>query len=85
MPLRRRWQVTARPGQSGPQSRQPRRSAKHGNRLSSTRQPLQVCRHDRLPWKTGWKLPKTWRARRRQAGSRPSLCSRRKLRNVTGR
>ena len=25
---------------------QARRSAKHGNRWSSTRQPLQVCRHD---------------------------------------
>ena len=41
--------------------------------------------HDRLPWKPGWKLPKTRRARRRQAGSRPSLCWRRKLPNVTGR
>ena len=33
MPLRGRWQVAARPGQSGPRSRQSRRSAKHGNRL----------------------------------------------------
>ena len=62
-----------------------KREVEARDQVVNRRQPLQVGRHKLLPWKTGWKLPKTRRARRRQARSRTSLCWRRKLQKVTGR